>query len=128
MKHLLVIFSFLFLLSYQTTANSVIGKSIICKHKDNIKTVYAHFKSKDRWSKFYFRDYVIKSLEYTYTAELKQIILFDVGDIYYINRRDLSYVGSSALDRGVCVVFNSREELIEIMNNEIEQSKSQNKL
>ena len=129
MKHLLIIFSFLFLLSYQTIANSLIGKSIICKDEDNVTTVYANFKSKDRWSKFYFSNYVINSEEYKYSADLNEILLFEQNWIYRINRKDLSYTeGNYRGIVGYCQVYNSKEELIKIMNNEIEQSKSQNKL
>ena len=126
MKHLLIIFSFLYLLSYQTTANSLIGKSIICKNNKNITTLYVNFKSEDIWSKFYFSDYTIKSFEYSYNADLKEIRLYYGTSTYHINRKDLSYRGRN--DFGDCQVYNLRQELIEKMNSEIEQSKSQNKL
>jgi hypothetical protein len=129
MKHLFIIFGFLFLLSYQTNANSLIGKSIMCKDRNNVTTLYANFKSDKNWSMFYFSDYAISSKEFTYKVNLNTITLFGEFSIYYINRKDLSYnEGTYKSIVGYCQVYNSREELIEIMNNEIEQSKSQNKL
>ena len=125
MKHLLIIFSFLFLFSYQTIANTVIGKSIICKDKSSDHSLYAYFKSTNEFTNFYFNDYKIMVVDWKYDIDLKVINIYG-RENYTIKRKDLSFYTKSR--NGYCEVYNSKEELIEIMNNKIEQSKSQNKL
>ena len=121
MKHLLIIFTFVFLITNQLYA-TIVGKGLICNKREGDK-VNVFFKDENELEWFDFQGYKISSSNYPYRTDLNKISF----GRFEIDRKTL-VLYLDYYQNGECKVYYSKQEIINEMQKELENAKSQNKL
>ena len=123
MKYLLIIFSFILLISNQSLANSIIGKGASCEgYKIQY---YYYFHETDKYEHYVLENGKLNKKIYNYTHDLNTIFL----ELYEIDRKTLDHRGKNNHKKyGMCKVYSSFTELSKEIKRIIDKASSENQI